>query len=99
MLSREGEGQNDGNFLYQTTEYDFEIFSGDQLPGSHLPGGRPGIVLSLIVGLKLVRMRCFPRIRFEVSPISAMYGKITLHVSSGDLLCFFFFFFWIMHLR
>ena len=49
-------------------------------------------VLSLIIGLKMVRIRCFSRIRFKVSPKSTVQGKLTLDLNSGDLLFFFLFF-------
>ena len=49
------------------------------------------ILLVLIVGLKILRLRCFSRICFKDSPKSVVYGKITLDINSENPLCYFFF--------
>jgi len=42
------------------------------------------IVFGLIADLKIVRTRCFSRIRFDVSPKSVVYGKIASDVNSKN---------------
>jgi len=51
------------------------------------------MVLGLIVGFKIVRLRCFSRIRFKDSPEPVVHGKITLDINTENpLFCFFFLF-------